>query len=230
MQERAPRRAASDGANYVSYARRRLIRRYNKMAQSLWRRFWHFIWVEDSAASWIANVILAFIIIKFLVYPGLGFAFGTTHPIVAVVSGSMEHDGSFDQWWAGGCGAMSQESLYTSYDLGKSQFKEFPHRNGFNKGDIMILLGADDPKIGEVIVYSIKEQPDPIIHRVVGKSMYDGHNVYKTKGDHNCGVNPFEEQIEPDQVIGRAVVRVPLLGWVKLAFMQLVWWIAALFG
>jgi len=200
------------------------------MARSLWRRFWHFIWEEDSAASWIVNVILAFIIIKFIVYPGLGWMLSTTHPIVAVVSGSMEHDGSFDQWWQNGCGLSSQESLYSAYGINKTQFKDYPQDNGFNKGDIMILKGGKDPEIGDVIVYSISEQPDPIIHRVVSQSGSPGHNVYKTKGDHNCGVNPFEEHVDQSQVLGRAVIRVPWLGWVKLAFMQLVWWVMSLFG
>jgi len=63
------------------------------------KKFWHFIWEEDSLASWIVNVILAFILIKFIVYPGLGFLLSTTHPVVAVVSGSMEHNANFDIWW-----------------------------------------------------------------------------------------------------------------------------------
>jgi len=55
------------------------------------KKTWWFIWESDSIWSWIVNIILAFVIIKFLVYPGLGFAMQTSHPIVAVVSGSMEH-------------------------------------------------------------------------------------------------------------------------------------------
>ena len=55
------------------------------------KKTWHFIWDDDSIWSWIINVILAFVIIKFLVYPGLGFIMQTSYPIVAVVSGSMEH-------------------------------------------------------------------------------------------------------------------------------------------
>jgi signal peptidase I len=59
--------------------------------KSFWGKLWYFLWHEDSIESWTINIILAFIIIKFLVYPALGFTLGTSHPIVAVVSGSMEH-------------------------------------------------------------------------------------------------------------------------------------------
>ena len=54
------------------------------------KRLWHFIWEDNSVWSWIANIVLAFILIKFIVYPSLGFVLGTTHPVVAVVSESME--------------------------------------------------------------------------------------------------------------------------------------------
>ena len=55
------------------------------------KKAWHFIWEDDSVLSWLVNIILAFVLIKFIVYPGLGFILQTTHPVVAVVSESMEH-------------------------------------------------------------------------------------------------------------------------------------------
>ena len=65
------------------------------MTQSKFRKFlkklWYFLWEENSVWSWIANIALAFILIKFVVYPGIGLILGTNYPIVAVVSGSMEH-------------------------------------------------------------------------------------------------------------------------------------------
>ena len=56
------------------------------------KKTWRFIWHDDSWASWFVNIIIAFILVKFLIYPGLGFILGTTHPVVAVISGSMEHE------------------------------------------------------------------------------------------------------------------------------------------
>ena len=189
---------------------------------SLRARVWRFMWEEDSVASWVVNVILAFVLIKFVVYPGLGFLLGTTHPIVAVVSGSMEHDGRFDEWWKSACSSQNQGDLYAEEGISKEQFRGFAMSDGFNKGDIIILKGDGDPSIGDIIVYGIPDQPDPIIHRIVGKQNQAGHNVYKTKGDHNCGANPFEARIEQGQIIGKSLLRVPWLGWVKLLFMKMV--------
>ena len=70
-----------------------------KNFRKIWKKVWHFIWDDDSIWSWIANIALAFVLIKFVVYPALGFLLHTTHPVVAVVSESMEHNINFDDWW-----------------------------------------------------------------------------------------------------------------------------------
>src|SRR3989344_7659011 len=90
------------------------------------KRVWHFIWEEDSWASWLVNVLLAFVIIKFLVYPGLGLLFGTQFPIVAVISGSMEHDGPFNDWW------KQHAPWYEENNITKENFMNYPFKNGFN--------------------------------------------------------------------------------------------------
>jgi signal peptidase I len=63
-----------------------------KELKKLWKKVWYFVWEDNSVWSWIVNIILAFVLIKFVVYPGLGFVLTTSHPVVAVVSGSMEHN------------------------------------------------------------------------------------------------------------------------------------------
>jgi signal peptidase I len=65
-------------------------KRQNKSSIT-WKKIWRFLWNDDSIWSWVINIILAFILIKFVVYPLLGLLFATGFPIVAVVSGSMEH-------------------------------------------------------------------------------------------------------------------------------------------
>ncbi|MBI2548899.1 signal peptidase I [Candidatus Woesearchaeota archaeon] len=197
---------------------------------TLLKRFWHFLWYEDSWLSWIVNVILAFVIIKFLVYPGLGFLLGTTHPIVAVVSGSMEHDGSFDDWWHSSalCGndLCSQEDYYMQYSITKEEFQEFRFPNGFNKGDIMVLLGtpARSLEAGDVIVFQSK-RTDPIIHRIINVDGQQGKAIFQTKGDHNqqsiASSSLDEINIREEQIIGRAVLRIPYLGYIKIWFVQL---------
>ena len=55
------------------------------------KKTWNFFWHDDSLGSWMANIVVAFLVIKFILYPLLGVVLGTSFPIVAVVSESMEH-------------------------------------------------------------------------------------------------------------------------------------------
>ncbi len=212
------------------------------MAKFSWRKLWHFLWYEDSVESWVVSILVSFILIKFVVYPLLGLLFGTSFPVVAVVSNSMEHNHPFDEWWA------SQEDLYLRYNITKYRFEEYPLKTGFNKGDIIFLVGVAPERVnlGDVIVFW-GDQPYPIIHRVVAVN-YDEHGwSYSTKGDNNLGqiIKPgFDERRVPYEVrcrngvcprhpaascgeevcrvvLGKAVLRLPFLGWVKIGFVDL---------
>ena len=188
------------------------------------KKVWHFIWEDDSIWSWIVNIILAFVLIKFIVYPTLSLALGTSFPIVAVVSSSMEHNADFDTWWD------KSEAWYVKNDITKEDMTSFPFSNGFRKGDIMILRGAKpkDIKIGDIIVFKSK-RPDPIIHRIVAKWQEEGIFYFQTKGD-NYRTNPDsiksvyldETKIHENQVIGRAVFPIPFLGYIKIGFVELI--------
>jgi signal peptidase I len=186
------------------------------------QKFWHFLWYEDSVASWLVSIAIAFVLIKFIIYPLLGVVFGTQFPVVAVVSNSMEHDSDFDSWW------MIQEDYYLAFNITKSEFTTYPMRGGFNKGDIMVLIGTKPDRLqrGQVIVYwGGKEYP--IIHRIVAiGAEQNGTPYFQTKGDHNFGqiiTPPYldERHVSADQILGRAVLRVPYLGWVKISFVAL---------
>ena len=176
---------------------------------------WHFIWEDDSILSWIVNLVLAFVLIKFIVYPGLGFLLSTTHPVVAVVSESMEHTGNFDAWW------NKAGQWYSDNNIKKEVFEKFPLRSGFNKGDIMVLKGKTPAKIeiGDVIVFWSSKK-DPIIHRVVKKWQENGVYYFETKGDNNPSTlntpSVDETRISQEQIVGNAVFRIPLLGWIKI--------------
>lgn len=186
-------------------------------AKEMLRKIWHFIWYDDSIWSWIVNVVLAFVLIKFIVYPGLGLILGTGFPIVAVVSSSMEHPGSFDDWWS------QQEQFYSQFNITREQFREYPFKNGFNKGDVMVLVGKNpsEIKVGEVIVFDIG-RPDPIIHRTIDARTVDGKYYFHTKGDKNPGSLNDEVNIPEERLYGKAVVRIPFLGWIKIAFVDIV--------
>lgn len=206
-----------------------------------WKKVWHFIWEDDSIWSWIVNIILAFVIIKFLVYPGLGFALGTSHPVVAVVSGSMEHkitydnkgnlvlcdkvdEGkgrvNFDVYWDS-CGSWYAKNT----EITKDEFKEFRWgKRGFNTGDIMVLKSKapENIEIGDVIVFLVPSRSDPIIHRVVRKEYSEGQYYFSTKGDHNPAMNADEQRISEGQIVGNSLFRIPWLGWIKIIFVGLI--------
>lgn len=186
------------------------------------KKVWHFIWEDNSVWSWIVNVVLAFVLIKYIVYPGLGFLLMTTHPVVAVVSESMEHDGNFESWW------QKSGKWYTSNGINKDDFGDFPLKNGFNKGDIIVLKGKPPEKIeiGDIIVFWSAKR-DPIIHRVAKKWQENGLYYFQTKGD-NYKTNPVsirnsaldETRISQEQIVGNAVLRIPFLGYIKIWFVE----------
>ena len=211
--------------------------------KAIGKKIWHFLWEEDSAWSWIANIVLAFVLIKFAVYPVLGFLLNTQFPIVAVVSGSMEHKiASDDAGHLSLCGQWFKVKVPVDLDkfwetcgwwyeqntvIGKDDFTDFQFSGGFNKGDIMVLYGKKpgDIRVGEVIVFRSR-RPDPIIHRVVKVTQENGTYYFQTKGDHNEKVikSPMldESKIPQDQVLGNAVFRIPFFGYIKIWFVELI--------
>jgi signal peptidase I len=211
------------------------------------KKTWWFIWESDSIWSWIVNIILAFIIIKLLVYPGLGFVMQTSHPVVAVVSGSMEHKTVHPCALMSGAGCVKRDTSFyeicgkvfsekqkvdldffwetcgpwyeNNTDIIKEDFANFKLKNGFNTGDIMVLRGTkpENIKVGDTIVYLSRTASYPIIHRVVEINKGQSYS-FTTKGDHNSGQ---DAPVNENQLIGKAILRIPLLGWIKIGFVKL---------
>lgn len=175
------------------------------MKRDFLKKAWYFIWYDDSLLSWFINVIIAFILVKFIIYPSIGFILGTSHPLVAVVSCSMEHNINFDNWWA------SNGKWYENIGISKEKFNNFPFKNGINQGDIMMLKRGEDIETGDIIVFN--GRGNPIIHRVVEKK----ENGYITKGDNNL----IQDGLTND-IVGEAFFRVPYLGWIKIGFNGLI--------
>ncbi|MBS3172215.1 signal peptidase I [Candidatus Woesearchaeota archaeon] len=185
------------------------------------KKIWDFLWHSDSLASWVVSFIVAFIVVKFVIYAGIGLLLGTSYPIVAVVSGSMEHNGvGFDQWWE------ENKDWYENKNIAKEDFETYIFKNGFNKGDIMILVGDESKDInkGDVIVFQASNTAHPVIHRVVKVSENDNDYYFQTKGDNN--EDSYEQlgetKISEDKLIGKAVIRIPWLGWVKIIFAEII--------
>jgi len=169
--------------------------------------FWNFL-KKDTWQSWLISIILAIIIIKFIFFPLMSLITGTPLPLVVVESCSMYHESSFDDWW------LQNSGWYESKNINKFDFLSFRLKNGLNKGDIVFVWGYAGYKKGSIIIFN-SETKYPLIHRVVSLS------PLATKGDHNSGqINGLETDIKPEQVVGKAIFKIPALGWIKLIFFE----------
>ena len=206
----------------------------NKNWQNI-KKIWNWIWNSDSILSWVVALVLIFVFVKFIFFPFLSLVMGTTLPLAGVESSSMDHQivGSslcgniynkkekfrlnFDDYW-NKCGNWYEEN-----NISKEEFSRFSLKNGFRKGDIIVVWGRFEPKLGNIIIFRANPEssaPRPIIHRIVS---IEGE-VIQTKGDHNLGQltisnNPYgtdETNIRDDQIIGKALFKVPYLGWPKI--------------
>lgn len=188
------------------------------MRENHWlKRFWKFLH-EDSWQSWLVSLILLVVLIKFILFPLVSLATGSSLPLVVIESCSLYHERSFDLWWA------ENQDWYEDVGIEKSDFEDFPYRNGLNKGDIIFVWGRSEVELGDIIIFEPtgSSAAHPIIHRVVST------DPLGTKGDNNPtqltrnnNVQRIDEtNIEPEQVIGRGVARVPYVGWLKLVFFE----------
>jgi len=177
-----------------------------------WKKIWHFLWHSNSIWSILVDIILIFLILKFVLLPGFGLIVGSKVPLVIIESGSMEHQGSFDQWW------NLHGTWYKENNISEETVSSWGFHNGMNKGDVILVTGNKnkDYKIGDVIVFSVQENNVPIIHRIIAIHDLDGEIFYETKGDHNDGQHSYEKLIAKNQVLGKASFRVPYIGWIKL--------------
>ena len=135
------------------------------------KKSWHWVWHSDSAWSWVVALVIIFIGIKFIFLPTISLTFGTSLPIAGVESSSMDHQIieddynrlslcdkiytkqtkehlNFDEYW-NVCGHW-----YEDKEITKEQFSKFPMKNGFKKGDIIIVWGRFAPEIGDIIIFN----------------------------------------------------------------------------
>ncbi|MBS3064965.1 MAG: signal peptidase I [DPANN group archaeon] len=178
-------------------------------------KIWHFLAHEESIQSYLVNALIVILIGKFLLFPVLGLALGTDFPVVAVISTSMTHNEKFDDWW------INNGAWYEANGITKSQFDKFYKSNGFNKGDVFVVkkIPFDELKVGDIIVYNVAENTEPIIHRIIAISA--ANNTLQTKGDNNIAQIEFEKAISENQIEGKAVGWIPVLGWIKVIFITI---------
>ena len=188
--------------------------------KKFFKKFWYFLWKDNSIKGWIFSLVFLFVVIKFLFFPLLSLVTGTTLPLAIVESCSMYHKGNlfsdFDAWWD------RHEEKYSEFIINDLDFKKFTLRNGFNKGDILLITKANPEKleIGDIIIFNAY-QKNPVIHRIIDIKETNNQKVFSTIGDNNNAQFDFEEEIIESQLVGKASLKlVPYLGWVKLVFYE----------
>ncbi|MFA5723827.1 MAG: hypothetical protein WC979_06230 [Candidatus Pacearchaeota archaeon] len=210
------------------------------------KKSWRWIWDSDSFLSWIVALVLIFIIVKYIFFPTLSLIMGTSLPLAGVESSSMDHQIVEDDYGrltlCGGAYSKSQQhsvkfdeywetcgEWYESRNITKDTFSGFTLSNGFRKGDIIIVWGRFEPKLGDIVIFKANPEssaPRPIIHRIIRIE----NGIIGTKGDHNSDqlisknniYQTDETSITKDQLIGKAVFKIPYLGYVKIWTTELI--------
>ncbi len=186
------------------------------------KRYWELRKRDDwkSMIFWFPVIVM---VIKFIVFPLLSLITGTSLPVVIVESCSMYHGSDFKAWWS------VNGDLYSLYNISEEQFRSFIFTNGLNKGDIIFLWGAKSYHEGEVIVFnanSRSSQSYPIIHRIVREyptaTKGDNNNLQLVANTEFSNNKAYvdETNISSDRIQGKAIVRIPYLGWIKLIFFE----------
>jgi signal peptidase I len=178
------------------------------------------LWDDDSFKGWIISIIFLLILIRLIIIPGLSFFTGTSLPLAIVESCSMHHKGTLfsdtDEW------IERQKTKYEKFEIEVENFKEYPFKKGFTKGDILFITGVKPEKIevGDVIIFNANAK-HPIIHRVVEIEKEGEEYIFSTYGDNNLGQLPQEKRINEEQLVGKARANVlPYIGWIKLVFFE----------
>ena len=191
-----------------------------KKIKDLLKKFWFLLWKDDSLKGLIFSIVIIFIFIKFIFFPSLSFITGTTLPLAIVESCSMYHQGNllsdYDEWW------QNHDEKYSRFGIEKQEFKNFIFKSGFNKGDILFIIGANSEKlkVGDVVIFTAGVN-NPVIHRIIEIENQNGDFIFSTIGDNNNGQLNFEKDISEDRIIGKAVFKIlPYVCWVKLIFFE----------
>ena len=172
---------------------------------------------KKSTQREVGEFILAFVA-AWIIYQGLALATGTPLPVVSIVSDSMYHGPS-------SMGTMCGQRLdspqtmgefwqkcsgdYLQYNITKEQFRSFISPSGMSRGDLLLVVRDDNPKIGNVLIYQRAGSSFTIVHRLVAI----GSDYYIVKGDNN---KDADMPVPKNAVIGRVVLAVPVLGYPRL--------------
>jgi hypothetical protein len=173
----------------------------------LFKKFWDFL-KKDNLPSLMVFLVLIFMFLLLIFFPLLRYFTGTQYPLVIVESCSMHHDEY-------GFNNTFTSSIYEKNHISINDTSSWDFPMGVNKGDIIFIIGTKNINVGDVIIFNGGEN-HPIIHRII-----DDIEPYQTKGDNhitNYEQLSVEKNISNNQILGKAIFRIPYLGWIKLIF------------
>jgi signal peptidase I len=200
------------------------FRKIKDKAKAYWKRFWYIVWEDNSLFGWIVSLLVALLIIKLIFFPAVSFVLGTSLPLVVVESNSMHHPGNFifnffgqdslvELWW------QQRGEWYEDRGIDFEDTKDWTLANGLEIGDVVLAIRPKNLEVGDIIIFEANHRY-PLIHRIINISEVNGRTVYSTKGDNNIAQLSSEVRIPEEVIIGKAVFRVPLVGWIKLIFVK----------
>lgn len=188
--------------------------------------------------GWFGTIIYLFLgfVIAYSFNLFLGLVLNTETPVVAVFSCSMEHHTNYDFFNQIFCPTLRSDEVcgkninnydtmnlddywklcggwYETQNISKNEFKSFASSDGLEVGDMIIVLNTENFKVGDIVIFDTEIRKYPIIHRVYSIS----GNTLMTKGDNNASPDSFTKT----KIQGKAILKIPLLGWVKILFTKI---------
>lgn len=168
------------------------------------KRFWHFLWHEESIASYVVFFILAYLFLQFVAFPGFLLIFGLSD-VTAVMTTSMIHtDPNLENTYYGWLEARN---------ISREEIDSWSFQEGLEIGDVVFVkkVKKEEIDVGDVVVYYAPTGVS-IIHRVVNIE----NSVYTTKGDANSNPLNFERQLSFESIKGKAILKIPYLGYPRV--------------
>jgi hypothetical protein len=162
---------------------------------------------KKTELSFIIIMIFIGITIKFILLPIIISILGTPIPIAIVESCSMHLDKE-------NLSIIVDNDIYKNFSIYPEDIEDWKFKNGLNKGDLIIVTRPTNLEIGDVIIFnSGGGVSKPVIHRIISLE-----NGVTTKGDNNEKSLAFEENFSKKEIYGKAKIRIPFIGWIKLIF------------
>jgi len=129
-------------------------------------------------------------------------------------------------------------AIFIGLGIGLNTYPESPLRSvssgsmqpAYNVGDLLVLqnIPSDRLQVDDVIVFEVSTRSYDIVHRIIDirHRSLDGKLYFRTKGDNNPypdywrGTECWFGMIPQENVIGKVIFSVPLVGYVSLAVMS----------